>query len=710
MSDPFAPIKADLATKSKRTQPCKVVVNPVPDEAPEPPVFHPKLGVPSYRWTYRDASGAVLGYICRFDIEGEGKSFRPLCLFRVEKKLRWRWETWPQPRPLYGLDLLANAPDASVVIVEGEKAADAARQLLLQHVCISSSGGSNAARKADWSALHGRDVIIWPDADEAGAKFAGEVKVCLEEVGVASVLVLDVPEGVSKGWDAADALSDGWTCEQADAFVCSVSGAKPSNGEAQEEAESKRPASRSSLLAVADGIELWHSPQKEAFATLNINDHQEHWAVGSTRFKHWLVGRYYEETGAAVSSQVLSDALRVFEVRAIEQGACYEPFLRTGWSQDVSWLDLGDESWRAVRITRDGWEVVDSPPVKFVRKPTMTALPEPCKGQMIEEMRHLINAEDEDYKLIIAWLIASLWGRSSSYPVLALGGEQGSGKSTMARLLRSLSDPCAVAASSLPKDERDLMVMAQNGHVINFDNVSKMENWLSDAICRMATGSGFISRKLHTDGDAYWFHGSRPVLLNGIPTLTERADLAERALSVRLKRIDEEGRQPEDLFWHEWERLKPGMLGALLDGLSAAIRNIDQVHLERHPRMADFARLMVAASSGLGWEDMEFLEAYESNRRGTIEAVFEGDPVAVAIHEFVIGQHGGENWMGTATELYGELIKLVSDQIRSSRFWPQKVNAFGNAVDRAAPLLRSKRIQVTKKATGSKRLIYLDVI
>lgn len=147
MSDPFAPIKADQATKPKRTQPCKVIVNPVPDEAPEPPAFHPKLGVPSQRWAYRDASGAVLGYICRFDIEGEGKSFRPLCLFRVEKQFRWRWETWPQPRPLYGLDLLANDPDAPVVIVEGEKAADAVRQLLLQHVCISSSGGSNAAKK-----------------------------------------------------------------------------------------------------------------------------------------------------------------------------------------------------------------------------------------------------------------------------------------------------------------------------------------------------------------------------------------------------------------------------------------------------------------------------------------------------------------------------------------------------------------------------------
>ncbi|KZK79380.1 hypothetical protein PsW64_03004 [Pseudovibrio sp. W64] len=704
MSDPFAPIKTDQATESNRTHPQKAVVIPVPDEAPEPPAFHPKLGVPSQRWTYRDAAGEVLGYICRFDIEGEGKSYRPLCLFQVGEQLKWRWETWPQPRPLYGLELLAKTPDAPIVIVEGEKAADAARRLLPRHVCISSSGGSNAAKKADWSALAGREVIIWPDADEAGLKFADEVVSCLEKVGAASVTVLVPPDGVPKSWDAADALADEWTPEQAEDLVLS------SQVEDAQGPEAKPRARGVSLLSVAQDLELWHSPQKDAFATVLVNDHYEHWAVESQSFKRWLVGRYYEKTGLAPSTQNLSDALRVFEVRALEQGACNTPFMRIGWQDGESWLDLADENWQAIRITRDGWEVICNPPVKFIRKQTMSALPVPEKGHGIEEMHHLINAEEEDCKLILGWMVASLWGRSRSYPVLALGGEQGSGKSTMARLLRSITDPCAVSASSLPKDERDLMVMAQNGHVLNFDNVSKMEGWLSDAICRMATGSGFISRKLHTDGDAYWFQGARPVLLNGIPALTERADLAERALSVRLKRIDEVGRQPEELFWQEWEQLKPRMLGALLDALSTAIRNIASVHLERHPRMADFARLMVAASSGLGWGEGEFWEAYESNRRGTIEAVFEGDPVAVAIHEFVMVQRGGESWMGTATELYGELSNIVSDQIRSSRFWPQKVNAFGNAVDRAAPLLRQKRIQVLKKATGSKRLIYLDVI
>ncbi|KZK93362.1 hypothetical protein PsAD5_03077 [Pseudovibrio sp. Ad5] len=704
MSDPFAPIKTNRATKSNRTQPQKAIVIPVPDEAPEPPAFHPKLGVPSQRWTYRDAAGEVLGYVCRFDIDGEGKSYRPLCLFQVGEQLKWRWETWSQSRPLYGLEFLARAPDAPIVIVEGEKAADAARQLSLRHVCISSPGGSNAAKKADWSALAGREVFIWPDADAAGLKFADDVVGCLEKVGAASVTVLVPPDDIPEGWDAADALADGWTSEQAEAFVSS------SQAEDAREPEAKPRVRGVSLLSVAQDLELWHSPQKEAFATVLVNDHYEHWPVESQSFKRWLVGRYYEKTGLAPSTQNLSDALRVFEVRALEQGACHEPYMRTGWQDGESWLDLADENWQAVRITRDGWEVINNPPVKFIRKQTMSPLPVPEKGHGIEEMHHLINAEEEDCKLILGWMVASLWGRSRSYPVLALGGEQGSGKSTMARLLRSITDPCAVAASSLPKDERDLMVMAQNGHVLNFDNVSKMEGWLSDAICRMATGSGFISRKLHTDGDAYWFQGARPVLLNGIPALTERADLAERALSVRLQRIDEVGRQPEELFWQEWEQLKPRMLGALLDALSAAIRNIESVRLDRHPRMADFARLMVAASSGLGWEEGEFLEAYESNRRGTAEAVFEGDPIAVALHEFLMVRQGGESWMGTATELLAELNMVVSDQIRSSRFWPTKVNAFGSAIDRASPLLRQKRIQVQKKATGSRRLIYLDVI
>src|SRR5579862_3736111 len=121
---------------------------PVPEGAPTAPSKHPKLGAPASRWEYRDAAGALLGTVCRFDVKGGGKEIRGLILAEHKRWGRqWRWLGFPQPRPLYGLDRLAARPAAPVVICEGEKAADAAGALLPDHVAITSPGGSKAARK-----------------------------------------------------------------------------------------------------------------------------------------------------------------------------------------------------------------------------------------------------------------------------------------------------------------------------------------------------------------------------------------------------------------------------------------------------------------------------------------------------------------------------------------------------------------------------------
>jgi len=271
-------------------------------------------------------------------------------------------------------------------------------------------------------------------------------------------------------------------------------------------------------------------------------------------------------------------------VKAIADGPCYTPLTRIGWQNGSSWLDLCDDAWRAIKITGNGWDVVDKPPVKFVRSEVMEALPEPEGGHLIEELRGFVNAEDDDFKLIIGWLIAALWGKATAFPVLALGGEQGSGKSTMARLLRTLVDPSVVASLAIPKDEREFFTQAMNGHALSYDNVSKVAPWLSDSVCRLSSGTGFLTRKLHSDGDPFWFSGSRPVLLNGIPSLTDRADLADRSLTVRLLRIEGKTRRSEDEWWQEWQSVSPGVLGALLDALSSAIRRYDEVKLDSMPK------------------------------------------------------------------------------------------------------------------------------
>lgn len=200
-------------------------VMPVPDDAPAPPGAHPNLGAPASRWEYRDSAGRLLFLVCRFALPDGGKDIRPLSLRRMPSgKLQWRWLGVDAPRPLYGLPGLATRPDAPAMICEGEKAADAAAVLFPDHVAITSPNGAKAADKADWSALAGRRCVVWADADAAGEAYAAEVCKRLHDAKAGDVRRLDtgmflsLPDGAIRdalpaGWDAADALAEGFTQE-----------------------------------------------------------------------------------------------------------------------------------------------------------------------------------------------------------------------------------------------------------------------------------------------------------------------------------------------------------------------------------------------------------------------------------------------------------------------------------------------------------------
>jgi hypothetical protein len=194
---------------------------PVPADAPAPDFNHCRHGQPVAHWTYRDGQGRVVGYVCRFEPEQGRKEIIPLSYGQgPDGRRAWRFKSFPAPRPLYGLDRLARAkPDAPVLLVEGEKTADAAARLLPRAVCMTWPGGSKAVSKADFSSLKGRRVAIWPDADQPGRDAAKAVASRLKEAGTAEVSIIAPPDGVAEGWDLADAQAEGWTTEQVKALI-----------------------------------------------------------------------------------------------------------------------------------------------------------------------------------------------------------------------------------------------------------------------------------------------------------------------------------------------------------------------------------------------------------------------------------------------------------------------------------------------------------
>jgi len=194
---------------------------PAPNSAP-PPEPHTTLGKTTFRWPYLDAEGSLLGYVCRWDTP-TGKEIRPLSFGRMSDEApgfeRWEWRSWPAPAPLYGLHTIEQHPAATVLVVEGEKAADAASELFPDFAAVTSPGGSNRAHGADWSPLKGCRVIVWPDQDGPGRKYAAAVARLALEAGAESVSVVDVPETWPEYWDLADALPEGVTAEDLEVMI-----------------------------------------------------------------------------------------------------------------------------------------------------------------------------------------------------------------------------------------------------------------------------------------------------------------------------------------------------------------------------------------------------------------------------------------------------------------------------------------------------------
>jgi hypothetical protein len=196
-----------------------------PEGAEHPAHALKRMGfrTPDMSWTYRTVDGATAYYVLRWKEADGSKTIRPFSFVRSAKSGGWAFRAWPEGRLLYNLDKIAANPDALILVCEGEKAADAAGKLYAHAytrgvVATTSSCGAGAIQKTDWDPLAGRFVRIWPDADEAGLKYASEVAKRLEEIGCrveiidAMRLAAKMPTGeerpVPQGWDAADALAE----------------------------------------------------------------------------------------------------------------------------------------------------------------------------------------------------------------------------------------------------------------------------------------------------------------------------------------------------------------------------------------------------------------------------------------------------------------------------------------------------------------------
>jgi phage/plasmid primase-like uncharacterized protein len=435
---------------------------------------------------------------------------------------------------------------------------------------------------------------------------------------------------------------------------------------------------------IKNQTKLFHDGDTTAYADIIVDGHRETYLVNRLGFKRWLKRRFLEITDNIPNSEAMNVAIGMADALAQSPSPLLPVWLRTAELNGKYYLDLCDPLWRAIEIDADGWRIINEPPVRFRRTNGMLSLPVPIAGGSIESLRSHVNVKtDEDFVLLVSWLAAAL-RPCGPYPVLALAGSPGASKSTLMRICRRLIDPSTTPIRALPKDDKDVFISANNAHVICYDNLSSLSDWLSDTICRLSSGGGFSSRALWTDDEERLFDVMRPVVLTAISDIIRKADLNERTLHIALETIEDNERKSERQLWEAFDKDCPTIFGALLDIVSHGLKFLPNTTLERLPRMADFAMWSIACE-GRSFQAGDFQKAYRINTNQAGAIVLEGNDVADAVRSLMEIQ---SEWTGTATELLRRLDERAGEKVTRRKSWPKAANLLSGTLRQIARDLR----------------------
>jgi hypothetical protein len=640
----------------------------------------------SVRIPYYDESGREVATRYRLALDGED---------------RFKWKSGTKQRP-YGLDRLQAARDAGcILLVEGETDSITA---WAHGVPAIGMPGANSWQPAWTPALDGIAkviVAVEPDAggdavlrwlskrplgDRAHVMFftKGDAKdlnelYLADRVGFGVKLLAAIDQA-----EPFDAVAHQPRVQDAIRRAASPVAPAPPAGK-------RSVATQLVDLALAGGVNLLHTADGEAFAVLPAAGHVETWPVRSSGLRLWLRQGFFEQTGASANAQALDDALGTLEGLALFHGAECAVHLRLAEAAGAIYLDLADPAWQVVEIRAGSWSVRADAPVRFRRPRGLQALPVPVGGGALDALRALLTVDDDTWRLIAGWLVGTV-RPDRSFPVLAVHGEQGTAKTTLAKMLRRLIDPNLADLRPCPRNEYDVILAARNGWIVGFDNVSRIKPWLSDVLCRVATGIGFGRRELYSDGDEYLLSVKRPIVLNGIEEVAVKGDLLDRSIIVTLRRIEEDRRREEDEVWQAFATMHPRLLGALLDVAAGALSALPSVQLTRRPRMADFARWVTAAEPALGWAPGAFLRSYRRNRGRAVTTALEGSLIVDPLRKLL--QATGDRFEGSVTELLRQLRERAGDQIPRDPEWPKDAIRLSGELRRLAPALRRDGIHL----------------
>lgn len=436
------------------------------------------------------------------------------------------------------------------------------------------------------------------------------------------------------------------------------------------------------------------------FARVKVKNHWEVHPVNGREFKRVMVN-WLVEAGESITKDKIGNLHSICDGKCL-QGERIPLYNRVAKSADGSfWIDLGNEKWEAIRITKDGWQIVSETPLIFRRYSHMQ---ENCVAQFgrkddLDAFVGTLNLQSDRDRILYAVYLATSFIPGIPHPIICPVGAQGAAKSSFCEATRRLIDNSEILLLSIPSDKNEMAQQLMHHYFPIYDNVHELHQWQSDMLCRAVTGEGFSKRELYSDDGDIIYKYMRVVAVNGINTPGTAPDFLDRCILFYLERIHKTQRKRKEELMRVQGELLPKVLAYLLDCIVIALNKQGEVPDTNHPRMADFAWWGEAISRAMGYAPNEFLAAYSENTERQTREAIEGNLLGDLVLKFV---ERNENWHGTPTELYANL-EMLAGELRINvrdRAFPKNANALMRKLNVLRATLAELGIHYEKTHSG----------
>lgn len=452
-------------------------------------------------------------------------------------------------------------------------------------------------------------------------------------------------------------------------------------------------------------MDLFKTKDDITYATIN----GKNFNILGSELKDFINKGMYEQFKFFLSKSDLDEIIDKCDTFARVFGEAKPVFRRIGRSEGTINIDRGTPNFDVIEITSNSVRKITNPSVKFIRsriqRPIGDINTEAQPQDLFRLKEYVPFKTDEDFILFVAWLMSCL-NTFGGYPPMFLVGEQGSAKSTTSAFIKNLLDESAVPLRNLSTGMRNLMIAASNDFILCYDNISKISDNQSDNLCKLSTGAGFTTRKLYTTNEEVQLLCKNPIVINSIAVSPTRQDLADRSVIVNLTPIRPEDRKTSKEIWENWEQDRPAIMGALCHAVSAALRNFDQVDEDSLPRMADFARWVIAGEDGLPWENGTFLKAMQNLRNTMVEEAIDADSTALAVLKLMKER---EHWAGKASTLLEDLTNCIEQDKHKYPDFPKLPNQLSRNLNRISAFLREKGLLFNKAHSGQRSITLTNI-